>query len=147
MIRTRSAVLAVAAALVVAVAVAVAGCGGGGGGKSEKQKIEATLRDYFTAFADGDGERACSHLANDTKERLVRISKAGDCPATLEQAAEQPKIKPFLSELRDAKVGTIEVDGDTALAKVTAIGQSEAVPLRKEGDAWKLTGAAGASGG
>ncbi len=143
MIRTRSAVFVAAATL----AVAVAGCGGGGGGKTEKQKIESTLRDYFVAFADRDGEKACDLLATDTKERLVRISKAGDCPATLEQAAEQPKIKPYLSRLRDAEVGTVEVDGPTALAKVTAIGQTEVVPLRKENGKWKLTGAAGAGGG
>ena len=58
----RQGILAVAVA-----ALAVTGCGG----KSDKEKVETTVRDYFTAFADSDFDKACSELSDQTREALV----------------------------------------------------------------------------
>src|SRR4051795_12529144 len=68
--------------LAVAVAaLAVAGCGG----QSDKEKVETTVRDYFTAFADSDFDKACDKLAETTRDDLVKAARAKDCTTALDR--------------------------------------------------------------
>ena len=133
------------ASLFAAAAIAVAGCGGGGGG--DKEKIESTVRDYYTAFADGDGAKACDQLAKPVRDRLVTAVHARDCPAAIEEAGKRLDISPYTKRFRDAKVISVKVHGRTATAQVRALGQTQPIPLGKEKGAWKIEGATGAGGG
>ena len=130
-------------AMAAAVALAIGGCGGG---QSDKEKIETTVRDYFTAFADSDFAKACDQLASSTREDLVKAARAKDCPAALARGAQRAEVKRFKSALRNAKVTSVAVNGKAATAKVQAIGQTTSLPLVKEGDAWKVQGQAGEGG-
>jgi hypothetical protein len=56
-------------------------------------------------------------------------------------------VKRFVSRLRDAEVLSVKISGETATARVRAIGAETNVPLRKEGDDWKIEGPVGAQPG
>ena len=62
------------------------------------------------------------------------------------KATKQPDVARYQSRFRDAKVLDVKVNGNIATAKVSALGVSTSVPLRKEGDSWKIEGPAGAGG-
>src|SRR4051812_18412700 len=93
-----------AAALVAA--FAIAGCGGG---QSDKEKIETTVRDYFTAFADNDFSKACDELATQTRDDLVKAARAKDCAAALQRGAQRAEVKHFQSRLKDARVVSVDI--------------------------------------
>jgi hypothetical protein len=126
--------------LAVAVAaLAVAGCGG----PSDKEKVETTVRDYFTAFADSDFDKACDKLAAPTRDDLVKAAHAKDCPAALARGAARADVKRFKTKLRDARVLSVDIKDKTATAKVRALGTTTSLPLAKEGDAWKVQATVG----
>ena len=120
----------------------IAGCGG----PSDKEKIETTVRDYFTAFADSDFSKACDQLAEGTRDDLVKSARAKDCPTALQRGAQRAEVKRFQSRLKDARVVSVDVTDKTATAKVRALGATTTLPLTKEGDSWKVQGQAGEEG-
>ena len=138
MFRLGTAVMAATAAL------ALASCGGGG--QSDKEQVESTVRDYYTAFADGDGDKACDQLAEQTQQQFVKAAGAKSCADALQKAAQRPDVRRFTDRLRSAKVLSVEVKGDNATAKVQAIGTTTSVPLVKQGDSWKIEGQIGGKG-
>jgi ketosteroid isomerase-like protein len=126
--------------LAVAVAaLAVSGCGG----ESDKEKVATTVRDYFTAFADSDFDRACDKLAEHTREDLVKAAHTKDCPAALARGAARADVRRFKTKLRDARVESVDIKDQTATAKVRALGATTNLPLVKEGDAWKVQATVG----
>jgi ketosteroid isomerase-like protein len=122
--------------------VALAGCGG----ESDKEKIQSTVRDYFTAFASGDYEKACSQLAEQTREQLVEAARVKDCSTALQRGAQRAQVERFRGKLRDVSVASVTVHDNTATAKVRALGVTTEIPLTKEGDSWKVQGPAGEEG-
>jgi|SRR4051812_1954100 hypothetical protein len=131
-------------ALLAILVLSIAGCGGG---PSDKEKIQTTVRDYFTAFADSDFAKACDELAPQTKEELVKAAHVKDCPAALKRGAQRADVKRFQAKLRDAKVLSVDVKDKTATAKVRALGATTTLPLSKQGDTWKVVqGQVGESG-
>lgn len=128
-------------AALIAAALLVAGCGGSGPG--DKEKIETTVRDYFTAFSDSDPAKACDQLVPEARDALAKAARVKDCPAALARALQRPDVKRYGPALRNVKVLSVEISGDTATAKVRAIGSTTSVPLRKEGGAWKIEGKVG----
>jgi hypothetical protein len=131
-------------ALCAAAALVAAGCGGGG--ESDKQKIESTLRDYYTAFATGDTVGACADLTSAARDALAKAMRVKDCPAAIAKARERPDIKPYTARFRGARVVSVDVGGDIATATVSALGVTKPIPLRKEGGDWKIASDAGAAG-
>lgn len=129
----------VLAALVV---LSVAGCGG----PSDKEKVQTTVRDYFTAFADSNFDKACDELAAQTRDDLVKAARVKDCPAALQRGAARAEVKRFQSRLRDVRVVSVDVKDKTATAKVRALGVTSSLPLVKEGGSWKVQGQAGETG-
>jgi predicted protein tyrosine phosphatase len=129
--------------LAVAVAaLAVAGCGG----QSDKEKVETTVRDYFTAFADSDFDKACDNLAETTREDLVKAARVKDCSTALARGAARADVKRFKTKLRDARVVSVDIKDKTATAKVKALGATTSLPLAKEGDEWKVQATVGEEG-
>src|SRR3712207_2897492 len=127
------------AGIAAAAALALAGCGGGDS-SSEKAEIERVVNDYFTAFATGDGAKACGQLTTDAQVELVEATRANDCPEALEVAAKQPDVERFREDLADAEVVEVDITGPKATATVRALGVEEKVPLAKQDGAWKIEG-------
>ena len=128
--------------LVIVVAFGIAGCGG----PSDKEKVQTTVRDYFTAFADSDFGKACDKLSTQTRDELVKAARTKDCTAALKRGAARADVKRFQTKLRDARVVSVDIKDKTATAKVRAIGATTTLPLAKEGDQWKVQGAVGEGG-
>jgi ketosteroid isomerase-like protein len=126
------------------VVLVLAGCGGGG--QSDKEKIKSTVRDYFTAFADGDLKEACDQLAAKTREDFVKAAHGKSCSAVLGKAAQRPDVKRFASQLRNPRVLSVDINGKDANVKVRALNRTTTVPVHKEGDRWKIQGKVGEGG-
>lgn len=129
------------AALAAAAALAVSGCGGGDDTSDEREKIETNVHAYFRAFAAGDTGRVCSLMTTSARDRFLEAAGAKDCASALGVAMDEPAIRRFSDRLEHARVVEVKVGaGGTATAKVAALGVTTEVPLRKEGDVWKLDG-------
>ena len=133
-----------ALAALAVLAIAIAGCGGGGG--SDKQKIESTVRDYFSAFSDGDYAKACDALAAKTREDLAKAARVKDCTTALSRGAAKANVKQFANQLKNVQVESVQIHDRTATAKVRALGSTTSVPMTKEGSDWKVQGPAGEEG-
>jgi hypothetical protein len=133
-----------AVAALSVLALAIAGCGGGG--KSDKEKIESTVRDYFTAFSAGDYAKACGDLSSSTREDLAKAARVKDCATALARGAAKANVKQFAQQLKNVGVESVEIHGKTADAKVRALGSTTTVPMTKEGSDWKVQGPAGEEG-
>jgi hypothetical protein len=136
-----------AASALVAVLL-LAGCGGGeeGDGAPDPERVESAVTDYAHAFGAGDGDAACALLTPEARDefttRVASLVGTRDCAAAVEklQAVAGPNITgPFA----EATVEGVEVDGDSARARLLAGAASEEVTLeRRDGD-WLLTKAPG----
>jgi len=131
-------------ATLVLLALGVAGCGGSS--KSDEDAIRSTIRTYFTAFADGDGAKACDQLGSEVRGKIEQATKK-DCPAALEAAGRQPEIKRYIGQIRHVTVDEVDITGSNASAKVRALGQTTTMPLHKVGGAWKIQDNQVATGG
>jgi hypothetical protein len=128
-------------AALLAAATLVAGCGGGDGEADERQKIETNVHAYFRAFAAGDTARVCSLMTTSARDRFLEAAGAQDCPSALGDAMDSPQIRRFSDRLEHARVVEVKIEeGDTATVEVAALGVTREVPVRKEGDEWKLDG-------
>ena len=125
-------------------AIALDGCGGGGA--SDKEKIQSTVHDYFTAFSTGDFAKACAALSEKTQEDLVKAARVKDCTTALTRGAAKADVKQFAQQLKKVQVESVEVHGSTATVKVKALGSTTSVPMTKEGSNWKVQGPAGEEG-
>jgi hypothetical protein len=134
-------------ALVACATLVLSGCGSSGGGQSDEDQIKATLDDYYTAFANGDKESACADLASDVAQKLAKASGTEDCPSAIGKARSRPEIRRYTDRFKDAKVLSVKIAGDRAVAKVHAIGVTQPIPLRREGKEWKIDANVGAGRG
>jgi hypothetical protein len=162
---TRStAALALLAGTLIALA---AGCGGGsdssGGagtqaaagsnpasfgqqaGATERAAATAAVRDFLRAWVGNDPAKACSLMAASTKQNLATFSSqlnSGDCQdeAKTVRSAMQPKL---LARLRGIQVTSVRLDGGRGFVLYRAQGQSWALPVLREGSAWKVAAIVG----
>jgi hypothetical protein len=131
-------------ATIVAIAVAgLAGCGGDDGdGGGPEAEVRKAVRDYMTAVASGNTERACSTLTNAAQEALaeeVMAAFAGggrlSCSDALRELSADvaPEAKPvFLNP----KVAKVTIFGTRATAEVEKVAGT--VPLRLVDDEWRV---------
>src|SRR4051812_10352010 len=88
----------------VAVAAALAGCSITG------SSARSTTQDFFKAFSDGDGAKACSLIAPDARVQV--LSAMAETPRQ-RAAAEQGSCRDFARGLRSQRrdlFGTVIVD-------------------------------------
>jgi ketosteroid isomerase-like protein len=130
---------------ICSITLAVSGCGSEK--QSEESKVEDTVVEYYKAFGSGDGETACNHLAEKTREQLEKAGGGESCPEVLEAALDRPEYAKVAKQLESVKVSGVEVSGDTAIATAllpdikAADGKtpiSTSVPLAKEEGTWKI---------
>lgn len=70
--------------------VLLAGCGSGGEPRtgSDREQVEAAMIGYLDALAEGDGEEACRHVAEQAQRDLATIMDAGSCAEGIEKLHE-----------------------------------------------------------
>jgi hypothetical protein len=131
-------------ATVLAIACAgLAGCGGGDdGGGGPEEEVRKAVRDYLTAIASGNGERACSTLTNEAQERIVEevtaaFAEPGElgCGDAIQELSADiaPEVKPVLL---NPKVEKVSIQGDRATAEVQKL--AEPTTLERIREDWRI---------
>jgi hypothetical protein len=120
--------------LLVVAALAV-GCGG--------SQPDDTVRDYFAAVLDGDGEGACATLTPQLRRDIDRSPAALRSGATCVQVMELAAgLNPSLSK-EDVEQLSVEVEenGDEASARLRnpLVGRRETISLLKGDEGWKIS--------
>lgn len=149
-LQARSIALATAAALVLGAAA----CGGSdgddgtAGGGGDEQQARASVEALYAAIADGDAGQVCEQLNEAAQKQLAQGglgSKSASCRDSFQKFLDQAEEAGGLDLTLKAKVKSVKVTGDKAVAKVTfGKGRSGDVPLEKVDGEWKLE-AAGAT--
>jgi hypothetical protein len=144
-------------AVVACSLVLLCGCGGGGGPKTDADAVAQVLKDTVAAAADGDGDKACSHLTPDAQRQAILQTGAGrlgnvDCATAVKQA--QLVLTPLdKSRIKSLQPTNVVVNGGSASA--TLASESGAAPgqgisiqlnLQKLGEDWKISGFQGGQG-
>ncbi len=139
-------------ATALALALGATACGGsddGGGGGSDEQQARATVERLYVAIADGDAEGVCAQLNEKAQRQLEQGGlggKSGSCVDSFQQFLDEAEKAGGLDLTLKAKVRSVEVTGDSAVAKVSfgGGGRNGEIPLEKVDGEWKLE-AAGAT--
>jgi hypothetical protein len=128
---------------IAATALAAAGCGGDGGGGGTDAEVRKAVEDYLTALAAGNGRRACDQLTPGAQKEAVEIVTAAfadsgdiDCEQAIEELSRDAG-QDTKRTILNPEVSEVEVDGDTATARVK--GLSEPARLSRVGDGWKVS--------
>lgn len=118
-------------------AAAPVACGGGDPGPGPREVV----RQYLTAFADGKVDRACGFLAPAARADFARYARAvgfprlGRCEDVL-RLADRELPGRARTVLRRARVTSLEVHGDRAVARVSEAPRP--FPLVRRGGGWKI---------
>jgi hypothetical protein len=149
-LRVRAAALATAATL----ALGAAACGGSdddgvASGGSDRKQARATVESLYAAIADGDAQKVCDQLNENAQRQLEQGglgAKSASCTEAFQKFLDEAEKAGGLNLTLKAKVKSVEVDGDTAVAKVSfgGGGRNGEIPLEKVDGEWKLE-AAGAT--
>ena len=144
-------VLAFAAA--ASLAVGAGACGGSddgdSGGGSDQEQARQTVEDLYAAIRAGDAEGVCEQLNEAAQEQLAAGglgTKSGSCADSFQGFLDAAEKKGGLNLTLKAKVESVKVTGDKAVAKISfgGGGRNGEIPLEKVDGEWKLE-AAGAS--
>lgn len=107
----------------------VAGCGGG-----DESAVRDDLKAYAQAARDKNGKEACGRIVGFDKVIPAQLAGRGGAQRLCEQSIGQQGLsnsERVLKQLDDAEV---KVTGETATVSVGG----ERIPMRKDGDVWKL---------
>jgi len=135
-------------ALVVAAAL-VAGCGGESSSSTDdddgsEAAVERTVQEFFLAFAERDGERACRVVTKQAAEEIAARAGQASCPEGVEANAAK-LLDGQRDALRNLELLSVEVDGDTAEVvtgpedETFARSSGAPVGLTRVGDRWVIS--------
>lgn len=146
---SRPPLTALATALVLALGATGCGSSDDDGGGSDEQQARATVEKLYAAIADGDAEGVCAQLNEKAQRQLEQGGlggKSGSCVDSFQQFLDEAEKAGGLDLTLKAKVRSVEVTGDSAVAKVSfgGGGRNGEIPLEKVDGEWKLE-AAGAT--
>lgn len=132
------------AILLMVLALALAACGdddgGGDGGGDDSEAVAESMRAYLTAYSEGDGAEACTHLTDGAQQALAEFAtKAGagaSCAEILSQPGQQGSdiLGPLIEGIDSEDV---TVDGDTA--ELTIEGAQVPATLEQVNGEWLIT--------
>lgn len=108
----------------------------GSGPAPERLGVLSTLRRYYKAFIDKDGETACSLLTTAGQAAMIADGKAKTCAASAERLVEQAGAKSLtlLETTRDGlRTGDITVTGNNA---IVLIGEQSRLRLVQQNGRW-----------
>jgi len=116
---------------------------------SELDAAATTLHNFLDARAEGNSAAACQYLAKSTIESFEQLasqtkSKDTSCGGIL-AAITNPAAKAAMkAEAEKADVGSLRIEGEQAFIIYTGTeGTILAMPMAKEGGAWKVAGVVG----
>ncbi len=145
---------AVALVATAALALGAAACGGSDGdssssGGSDQEQARATVENLYAAIKDGDAGKVCDQLNEDAQAQLAAGglgAKSKSCDEAFQKFLDEADKAGGLNLTLKAKVESVKVTGDKAVAKVSfgSKGRTGEIPLEKVDGEWKLQ-AAGAS--
>jgi hypothetical protein len=145
---------AVAFATAATLALGAAACGGSdddssSSGGSDKEQARATVENLYAAIKDGDPEKVCAQMNEAAQKQMAAGglgTKSKSCPEAFGKFLEASEKAGGLKLTLQAKVESVKVTGDTAVAKVSfgGKGRNGEIPLQKVDGEWKLE-AAGAT--
>lgn len=112
-------------------------------GASDEEQVAETVKRFYRATAEGDGEEACDQLTDSARE----AAGPGQCEAAIEQLGELGGAATRRRFEAVAVRGT-EVQGKQARTSAVLAGQSPvALRLRQVDGVWKLESLGFESGG
>ena len=113
----------------LALALCLAACGSG-----EEGEVRGAVNRLYDGFADRDAKRVCESI---TEERRREIAgRMSTCSQAMGIA--MGLVGEKLTEVGDAEVEKVEVDGRRATATVRSDGRSSRLGLSREGGEWKV---------
>ena len=122
--------------------VLLAGCGGGDEADPE-DAVAGAVRQYTSAFADGDLDKACGLLTERGRTQAIEGGKdfgLATCEAVLKQGRSS-LTKQQLDGFRRASVTKVKITGGRASATLTAKFDGATpgpIRLRRENGAWRI---------
>ncbi len=143
---------AIALAAAATLALGAAACGGSdddSSGGSDQEQARATVENLYAAIADGDAEKVCDQMNEAAQKQMAAGglgTKSKSCAEAFQKFLDQAEKAGGLDLTLKAKVKSVKVTGDTAVATVNfgSKGRNGEIPLEKVDGEWKLE-AAGAS--
>lgn len=130
----------------VVLMLAAGGCGEDAEDSGSTAKAETEVRSvverYFKALASGETSTACEVLGKEPRDRLGRVG-GGSCADQLRTVlAEVPK--ELQTELAEAQIATLKVDGDVAEVTMrktafSAEGPDDSVTLKRGDGGWLIS--------
>ena len=122
-----------------AMAIVAAGCGGGGDDRSGEPA--QVTEDFFTAVADGNGEKACDLLSKDGLDNLA--DDPDSCPDEIANLSEDERARFEPSNVEQVTgetehCGTIEESDTEAEMVATVDGEVECINLSKGDGEWRI---------
>jgi hypothetical protein len=109
-------------------------------GNSEAE-IKKTVKTYVSAFAQGDGEKACAQLTDTARQAVAGVSGnvgAKSCPQAFERTREIGG-KSVIEAARRIQVRKVRLDGGTATVELRAGTQDSVAQLEQVGSGWKIS--------
>jgi hypothetical protein len=103
------------------------------GGYSGSGPVES-VQEYLDAFVDGDFDKACGYIAEESKKK---IETAGSCEDVLAKASKA--VAGTDASMEGAKASPGKVSGKSGTVKVTTKGGLKIeIPVLVEDDRWKV---------
>lgn len=118
------------AAVTIALCLIATGCGSSNGDAAK------AVRDYLSAFAQGNLATPCDLLAPSARRRMARVFKSRDCPALLKKTYN--RLGASVATVTAAEVRLTSSESSAARARVTLAGHREEVRLVKLPEGWKI---------
>jgi hypothetical protein len=116
-------------------------------GAADRAAATKTVQDFLSAWINEDPAKACTLMAASTKQNLAAFSsqlKSPDCPGEARTVRSAMPAK-MLSRLQGVHVTAVRVEGGRGFVIYRARGASWALPVLREGSAWKVGAIAGYS--
>jgi len=104
--------------------------GTGSGPKEDRLAVVATLRRYYKAFLDSDGNEVCALLTSDGRATMIADGGAKTCAASAERLVKQASATnlQLLTTTRDGlHVDDITVTGNNATAQIGKVSRLKLV--------------------
>lgn len=113
-------------------------------GGSELDEAAAALHGFLDSRAAGDSAKACSYVAASVTGSLQQLAGKGKGCGAILGALSRGVPQSALEEAAEADVGAMRVEGDRSfLIYRGARNTNYAMPMTKEGNAWKVAALAG----
>jgi Putative lumazine-binding len=120
---------------------------------NQSREVQRVVKTYEIALMGGDGDRACAQLTSDAQRELIRSASAaglgGDCRQValatkgyvdrlIAQAPSPAKAAEARSLIADPPVEIVEIDSDSATARLTET-MSDPIHLVRGDDGWRIS--------